>query len=90
MMTAYGDLDVSRLTDKPPGRQPVDTRTVPLDRIDEVAGGGRPRAGARRQGVLGLPDGRGDPRTPISPPPRSATARWRSCCRAGSGWCTAA
>jgi ATP-dependent DNA helicase RecG len=36
MMTAYGDLDVSRLTEKPPGRLPVDTRTVPLDRLDEV------------------------------------------------------
>ena len=39
MMTVYGDLDTSRLTEKPPGRQPVDTRTVPLDRIDEVIGG---------------------------------------------------
>jgi ATP-dependent DNA helicase RecG len=38
MMTAYGDLDVSRLIDKPPGRKPVDTRTVPLDRADEVTG----------------------------------------------------
>jgi len=38
MMTAYGDLDVSRLTEKPPGRQPVDTRTVPLDRFEEVSG----------------------------------------------------
>src|SRR5829696_983303 len=38
MMTAYGDLDVSRLIDKPPGRKPVDTRTVPLDRGDEVTG----------------------------------------------------
>ena len=36
MMTAYGDLDVSRLTEKPPGRQPIDTRTVPLERLDEV------------------------------------------------------
>ena len=36
MMTAYGDLDTSRLTEKPPGRHPVDTRTVPLDRFDEV------------------------------------------------------
>jgi ATP-dependent DNA helicase RecG len=36
MMTAYGDLDVSRLTEKPPGRQPVDTRTIPLERLDEV------------------------------------------------------
>ena len=38
MMTAYGDLDVSRLVEKPPGRRPVDTRTVPLDRFDEVSG----------------------------------------------------
>ena len=37
MMTAYGDLDVSRLTEKPPGRQPVDTRAVPLDRFEEVS-----------------------------------------------------
>ncbi|MEI7611070.1 MAG: ATP-dependent DNA helicase RecG, partial [Rhodospirillaceae bacterium] len=31
-MTAYGDLDVSRLTEKPPGRQPVKTVTIALDR----------------------------------------------------------
>ncbi len=37
MMTAYGDLDTSRLDEKPPGRQPVDTRTVALERLDEVA-----------------------------------------------------
>jgi ATP-dependent DNA helicase RecG len=36
MMTAYGDLDVSRLTEKPPGRQTIDTRTVALERLDEV------------------------------------------------------
>jgi ATP-dependent DNA helicase RecG len=36
MMTVYGDLDTSRLIDKPPGRQPVDTRTLPLNRIEEV------------------------------------------------------
>ncbi len=36
MMTVYGDLDVSRLTEKPPGRKPVDTRTLPLERLPEV------------------------------------------------------
>ena len=36
MMTAYGDLDVSRLTEKPPGRRPVDTRTIPIERLDAV------------------------------------------------------
>jgi len=38
-LTAYGDLDISRLTEKPAGRKPVDTRAVPLDRIDEVIAG---------------------------------------------------
>ena len=37
MLTAYGDLDVSRLTEKPPGRTPVDTRALPLARLGEVA-----------------------------------------------------
>jgi ATP-dependent DNA helicase RecG len=37
MLAAYGDLDVSKLTEKPAGRQPVDTRTLPLERIAEVA-----------------------------------------------------
>ncbi|HYN39149.1 MAG TPA: ATP-dependent DNA helicase RecG, partial [Rhodospirillales bacterium] len=35
-LTAYGDLDVSRLTEKPPGRRPVDTRVLPVERLDEV------------------------------------------------------
>ncbi|MBV9553127.1 MAG: ATP-dependent DNA helicase RecG, partial [Alphaproteobacteria bacterium] len=38
MMTVYGDLDGSRLTEKPPGRQKIDTRALPLDRLDEVVG----------------------------------------------------
>lgn len=37
MLAAYGDLDVSKLTEKPAGRQPIDTRTLPLERIAEVA-----------------------------------------------------
>jgi ATP-dependent DNA helicase RecG len=36
LMTAFGDIDVTRLTDKPAGRQPIDTRIVPVDRIGEV------------------------------------------------------
>ncbi|MEX2201127.1 MAG: ATP-dependent DNA helicase RecG, partial [Dongiaceae bacterium] len=38
MLTAYGDLDVSRLTEKPAGRKPIDTRAIPLDRIEDVTG----------------------------------------------------
>ena len=36
MLASYGDLDVSKLTEKPAGRQPIDTRTLPLERIGEV------------------------------------------------------
>ena len=39
LLTSYGDMDVSRLDEKPPGRKPVATRTVPLERIEEVIGG---------------------------------------------------
>jgi ATP-dependent DNA helicase RecG len=35
-MTAYGDLDVSLLTEKPPGRRPIDTRVMATDRLDEL------------------------------------------------------
>ena len=38
-LTAYGDMDVSRLDEKPPGRQKIDTRVLPLSRLEEVAGG---------------------------------------------------
>jgi ATP-dependent DNA helicase RecG len=38
-LTAYGDMDVSRLTGKPPGRKPVETRVLPASRLDEVIDG---------------------------------------------------
>ena len=36
-LTQYGELDFSRLTEKPPGRTPVTTAVLPLTRIGEVA-----------------------------------------------------
>ena len=38
-LTAYGDMDVSRMPDKPPGRKPVDTRVISMDRYEDVAQG---------------------------------------------------
>ena len=35
-LTMYGDLDVSRIDEKPPGRTPVATRAVPMGRLDEI------------------------------------------------------
>jgi ATP-dependent DNA helicase RecG len=35
-LTVLGDLDVSRLDEKPPGRKPVATSAVPTARLDEV------------------------------------------------------
>ena len=49
MLTGYGDIDVSRLTEKPPGRQAIATRTLPIDRLDEVIEGvGRAVSGGAR------------------------------------------
>jgi len=39
MLTAYGDMDSSRLDERPPGRKPVDTRIIPLERLDEIVTG---------------------------------------------------
>ena len=35
-MTHYGDMDVSKITEKPAGRKPILTRAVPIERLDEV------------------------------------------------------
>jgi ATP-dependent DNA helicase RecG len=36
VLTYFGDMDVSQLREKPAGRQPIDTRAVPLGRINDV------------------------------------------------------
>jgi ATP-dependent DNA helicase RecG len=37
-LTYFGDMDVSVLDEKPAGRQPITTRLVSIDRLDEVIG----------------------------------------------------
>jgi len=36
VLTYFGDMDFSDLREKPAGRLPIDTRTIPLDRLDET------------------------------------------------------
>jgi ATP-dependent DNA helicase RecG len=39
VMTWFGDMDVSRLDEKPPGRQPIDTRLFNMERLPEIIAG---------------------------------------------------
>jgi ATP-dependent DNA helicase RecG len=36
LLTSYGDMDVSRLDEKPPGRKPVTTSALPSERLEEL------------------------------------------------------
>ncbi|MGE3067408.1 MAG: ATP-dependent DNA helicase RecG [Hyphomicrobiaceae bacterium] len=36
LMTHYGDLDVSRLTEKPAGRKPIVTKAIPLESMERL------------------------------------------------------
>ena len=51
-MTAYGDLDVTELRERPPGRRPVETRLWPLSRRDEAYGAVRQELDAGRQAFV--------------------------------------
>lgn len=39
LLTSFGDMEASQLTEKPAGRKPIDTRTLPLSRIEDVIAG---------------------------------------------------
>jgi ATP-dependent DNA helicase RecG len=39
VLAYFGDMDVSALMEKPPGRQPIDTRVMPIERLEEVVAG---------------------------------------------------
>ena len=50
-LTSYGDMDVSRLDEKPPGRKPIDTRLIAAERMDDMV------EGIARQIKTGAPKG---------------------------------
>ncbi len=58
VLTYFGDMDMSELREKPAGRKPIDTRTVALDRLEDVvdAAGRALAAGQRIYWVCPLVD----------------------------------
>ncbi|MGB7205944.1 MAG: ATP-dependent DNA helicase RecG [Anderseniella sp.] len=38
-LTAYGDMDVTRLIGKPAGRKPIETRVIPMDKLGQIIDG---------------------------------------------------
>ncbi len=56
ILTAYGDMEYSKIDQAPEGRKPVDTRVVPVDKISEVVNGLRRKlqSGARAYWVCPL------------------------------------
>ncbi len=58
VLAYFGDMDVSALREKPPGRQPIDTRVMPIDRLGEVIArlSGALASGARAYWICPLVD----------------------------------
>ena len=48
VLTAYGDMEYSKIDQVPEGRKPVDTRVLPLDKLPEVV------AGLKRKLITGV------------------------------------
>ena len=89
-LTAYGDMDVSRLTGKPPGRRPVETRVLPASRLDEVIAALK-RAlakGARAYWVCPLIEE--SEKIDLAAASRARDDAARGARARRSGWCTAA
>ena len=59
VLAAFGDMDVSKLTEKPAGRKPIQTIIVPRERLDEIVGRLQTRDRRGHEGLLDLPAGRG-------------------------------
>ena len=89
VLTFFGDMDVSELREKPAGRAPIDTRTIPLSRLEEVEDAVG-RAMQTGSALFGSARWSRNPKRSTSPPPRLAS---RNCARNSvtrSIWCTAA
>jgi hypothetical protein len=81
-LAAFGDLDVSRLDEKPAGRIPPDTRVVSAQRLSDVVDGLKRALAQWRAGLLGVSAGGGErylrPRRRRGAPPHAGRAAARA------------
>ncbi len=83
-LTQYGEMDVSRIDEMPPGRTPVETRVISEEKLPRRRRRPRPPPLGRRAGLLGLPAGRGK-REERRRRRRGARARAQAALRRGQG-----
>lgn len=55
VLTAYGDMECSKIDQVPEGRKPVDTRTIPLAKLNEVAAALKRKIGSGVRGYWVCP-----------------------------------
>ena len=72
VLTYFGDMDVSELREKPAGRQPIDTRALPLERLPEVIDAVAARS-TTAAASIGFARWSRNRKSSTSPPPRTAT-----------------
>ena len=73
-LTQYGEMDVSRIDEMPPGRPPVETRVISEEQLGRRGRRSRPSHRGGWAGLLGLPARRGEREERTRPRPRSARA----------------
>ena len=76
LLTSYGDMDVSRLDEKPPGRKPVTTSVMPHERLETLVNEHRTRPSPRARRSIGSARWLPSPRCWTWPRRRSATPRF--------------
>jgi ATP-dependent DNA helicase RecG len=59
-LTHYGEMDVSRLDEMPPGRQPIETRVLSAERLPEVIDALGRHIAQDKQAYWVCPFGRGE------------------------------
>ncbi len=89
VLAAFGDMDVSRLTEKPAGRRPIQTVTLPTDRLDELVDriARSVEAGGKAYWICPLVE---EAKTATSRQRKSATPRFGRSSATPSDWCMAA